>query len=109
MRRIAALTAVACLALTGCEADVSSPGAVERSALLAPDFIASAAAGATDDPQAKWLLNQPKPIREGYVRAVIDAEGDPALLATRWLLVQPADVRRSYVENVVDPKLGTTP
>lgn len=109
MRRIAALTAAACLALTGCEADVSSPGAVERSALLAPDLIASAAANATDDPQAKWLLNQPKPIREGYVRAVLDAKGDRTLLATRWLLVLPDDVRRSYVREVVDPKLLASP
>ena len=109
MRRIAALTAAACLALTGCEADVSSPGAVERSALLAPDFIASAAANATNDPQAKWLLNQQKPVRESYVNEVLDRKGDRTLLSTRWLLRQPDDVRRSYVENVVDRQLETTP
>ena len=105
MRQIAALTAALAFALSGCEADVSSPGGVERSALLAPDFIASAAAGATDDPQAKWLLNQPKPIRESYVRDVLDGEGDRTLLATRWLLRQPDDVRASYVRAVVDPQL----
>lgn len=107
MRRIAALTAAACLALTGCEADVSSPGGVERSALLAPDFIASAAAGATGDPQAKWLLNQPKPVRESYVNEVLDKKGDRDLLSTAWLLKQADDVRQSYVRDVVDPQLKT--
>jgi hypothetical protein len=107
VRRIALIAAAAAaLALPGCEADVSSPGGVERSALLAPDFIASAAAGATDDPQAKWLLNQPKPVRESYVHEVLDAKGDRTLLSTRWLLGQSDEVRESYVNEVVDPKLG---
>ena len=106
MRRIAVLIAAfAALALTGCEADVSSPGGVERSALLAPDFVARAAAGATNDPQAKWLLNQPKPVRESYVHEVLDAKGDRDLLSTRWLLRQSEGVRESYVRAVVDPKL----
>jgi hypothetical protein len=110
VRRIALIAAAAAaLALPGCEADVSSPGGIERSALLAPDFIAGAAAGATDDPQAKWLLNQPKPVRESYVHDVLDAEGDRTLLSTRWLLGQPDEVRRSYVQNVVDPKLRAFP
>ena len=109
MRRIAVLTAAACLVLTGCEADVSSPGGVERSALLAPDFIASAAAGATGDPQAKWLLNQPKPVRESYVNEVLDKEGDRDLLSTAWLLNQADDVRQSYVSDVIDPQLKPTP
>ena len=105
MRRIAAIAAVGALALAGCEADVSSPEGVERSALLAPDFVARAAAGATDDPQARWLLNQPKPVRESYVRDVIDADGDRTLLSTAWLLRQPDDVRASYLREVVEPKL----
>jgi hypothetical protein len=99
------LLAVIALALSGCEADVSSPGGVERSALLAPDFIASAAAGATDDPQAKWLLNQPKPVRESYVRDVLDKEGDRDLIAQVWLLRQPPEVRDSYVREVLEPQL----
>jgi hypothetical protein len=105
VRIAAALIAVACLVLPGCESDVSSPGAVERSALLAPDLVASAAASATSDPQAKWLLRRPKPVREGYVREVLDAKGDRTLLATRWLLRQPDDVRASYLAEVVEPKL----
>jgi hypothetical protein len=109
VRRIAALTAALCLALTGCEADVSTPGGVERSVLLAPDLIAGAAAGATNDPQAKWLLRQPKPVRESYVNEVLDQEGDPGLRATAWLLRQPDAVRESYLREVVAPKLKKTP
>jgi hypothetical protein len=103
-RHLAAVAAAA-FVLTGCEADVSSSG-VERNALLAPDFIASAAANATSDRQAKWLLNQPKPVRESYVRVVLDGRGDRDLLSTAWLLGQPDAVRASYVREVVGPQVG---
>ena len=99
-----AVVVAAGLALTGCEVDTSSSG-VERSALLAPDFIASAAANTTDDPQAKWLLNRPKSVRESYVRVVIDAKGDRYLLSTGWLLAQSDETRASYVREVVSPQL----
>jgi hypothetical protein len=104
LRQLAAAAAAASLALSGCEVDTSSSG-VERNALLAPDFVASTAANATDDPQAKWLLNQPKPVRESYVRVVIDGSGDRDLLATGWLLAQPDEVRASYVREVVTPQV----
>jgi hypothetical protein len=103
LRHLAAVAA-ASLALTGCEADVSSSN-VERQALLAPDFVASAAANATDDPQAEWLLNQPKAVRQSYVDVVIDGRGDRDLLSTAWLLSQTDDVRDSYVRDVVAPQL----
>jgi hypothetical protein len=110
VRRIAALAiAAACLAFTGCEADVSTPEGTERSALLAPDFIARAAANATSEPQAKWLLTQPKPVRESYVHEVLDKEGDRTLLSTAWLLRRPDDVRESYLRAVVDPQLRKEP
>jgi hypothetical protein len=67
--------------------------------------VASAAANATNDPQAKWLLNQPKPVRESYVNEVLEKEGDRNLRSTAWLLRQPGDVRESYLREVVDPKL----
>ena len=73
--------------------------------LLAPDFIAATAAGAIDDPQAKWLLHRPQSVRESYVHEVIDRPGDRTLLSTSWLLRQPDDVRGSYLRDVVDPKL----
>ena len=73
--------------------------------LLAPDIVASGAATTTDDPQAKWLLNQPGDVRESYVHDVIDAGGDQTLRATAWLLKQPDEVRQSYVDEVVEPQL----
>ena len=108
VRSIALAAALAAVALTGCETDVSTPGAAERTALLAPDFIAGAAAETTDDPQARWLLRQPQPVRESYVRDVLDGDGDSTLLATAWLLRQPASVRDSYVREVVDAQLRET-
>lgn len=102
--RLLILLALA-LAVSGCSVDASSPGA-ERAALLAPDFVASAAAGATDDPQAKWLLHQPHDVRESYVHAVLDAPGgERDLRAQAWLLRQPDPVRESYVREVVEPQL----
>jgi hypothetical protein len=109
VRYAVALIVAASFALAGCEADLSSPSGVERSALLAPDFVASAAANTTDDPQAKWLLRRPKPVRESYVREVLDAKGDRTLLATRWLLRQSDEVRATYVRDVVDPQLRRAP
>jgi hypothetical protein len=73
--------------------------------LLAPDFVASAAADNTGDPQARWLLNQPHAVRESYVHAVLDAAGDDATQAQVWLLGQPDEVRASYAKNVLEPKL----
>jgi hypothetical protein len=105
VRPIAALLAAAAIALTGCEVDVSTPDSVERSALLAPDFVASAAASATGDPAARWLLKRPKAVRASFVRDVLDAEGDRTMRATAWLLRQPDEVRESYVREVVEPAL----
>jgi hypothetical protein len=97
------LTAVA-LALPGCSVDASAPGA-QRTALLAPDFVAGAAASATDDPQAKWLLGQSGDVRASYVHDVLDPGGDQELRATAWLLRQSDAVRSSYVDAVVEPQL----
>jgi hypothetical protein len=91
------------VALPGCS--VSTPSGVERSALLAPDFVARAAARTTDDPQAKWLLHQPKSVRESYVHSVLDKHADRDLLSTAWLLTQSDGVRTSYVREVVARQL----
>jgi hypothetical protein len=104
--RLATLLALAALAVgaTGCSVDASAPG-TQRVALEAPDFLARAAAGGTDDPQAKWLLNQPGDVRSSYVEEVLDGDGDQTLLATAWLLRQSDEVRASYVSDVVEPQL----
>ena len=103
--RAAACLAAVALALSGCSANTSDPS-TQRTVLLAPDFIAAAARGATDDPEAKWLLGQPRGVRTSYVHDVIDAKGDTNLLSQKWLLTQSDAVRRSYVSDVLLPKLG---
>jgi hypothetical protein len=102
--RSTSLLLVLALLLGGCAVDASAPGA-QRVALEGPDFIASAAADATDDPQAKWLLSQPGDVRSSYVDEVLDRDGDDALLAEAWLLHQSDGVRESYVREVVEPQL----
>jgi hypothetical protein len=92
------------LAASGCSVDASAPGA-ERTVLLAPDFVARAAASRTDDPQARWLLRRPAATRESYVHEVLDKGGDRGLRSTAWLLRQPAATRESYVSEVVEPAL----
>jgi hypothetical protein len=98
-----ALPAVA-IALAGCSANVSSSG-IEKNVLTGPDFIAKAARATTSDPQAKWLLGQPGPVRESYVHDVLDQKGDRDLLSTAWLLRQEDSVRQSYINEVVQPQL----
>jgi hypothetical protein len=90
--------------LGGCSVDASAP-ATQRTVLEAPDFIARAAAGSTDDPQASWLLRQPRDVRASYVSDVLDGDGDQTLLAEAWLLRQPDEVRASYLRDVVEPQL----
>jgi hypothetical protein len=93
------------VALAGCSANTSDPS-TQRTVLLAPDLIAAAARGATDDPQAKWLLGQPRDVRTSYVHDVIDAKGDKDLLSQKWLLGQSDGVRASYVSDVLQPQLS---
>jgi hypothetical protein len=104
MLRLSLPLVAAVIALSGCAVGADAPG-TQRTVLLAPDFVASAAAGQTDDPQAKWLLNQSHDVREGYVNEVLDREGDDDLLAQAWLLHQPDDVRASYIRDVIEPQL----
>jgi hypothetical protein len=102
--RLAFVLALLAVVLGGCSVDASAPG-TQRVALEGPDFLARAAAGATGDPQAKWLLNQPSAVRSSYVSSVLDREGDRTLLAEAWLLRQPDAVRESYLKAVVEPRL----
>ena len=96
------------------------PGA--RTVLSGPDLVARTLASRESDPQRKWLLRRPKPVRRSFLATVIDDGGDEErwmLLAdeatrssyveevgadaqTRWILGQPEAVRRSYVAEVLD-------
>ena len=50
------------------------------------------------------MLRQAKTVRASYVREVLDAEGDKALLSQIWMLRQPDDVRESYACDVLEPR-----
>lgn len=68
--------------------------------LLSPDAVARAAAARASAPQERWMLRQPRPVRESFVRQVL-ASGDPDRQEEIWMLRQPDKVRESYVRDVL--------
>jgi len=50
------------------------------------------------------MLDQPRQVRDSYVREVID-RGGHEVLAEIWMLRQPDRVRESYVKAILEPKL----
>jgi hypothetical protein len=75
-----------------------------RLVLRGPGFLRKAAASQAREPVERWMLGQPRRVRESYVRDVIDRGGDERL-AEIWMLRQPDAVRKSYVKEVLEPKL----
>jgi hypothetical protein len=73
--------------------------------LLGPDVLSRAAASRAPLLEEQWMLRQAKSVRAGYVRNVIDADGDDQLLAEIWMLLQSDEVRESYVREVLEPRL----
>jgi hypothetical protein len=74
---------------------------LERALLLAPDRVARAAAARATRPEERWMLLQPRVVRESYGREVLAAR-DPARAREIWMLRQPDAVRESYVREVLD-------
>jgi hypothetical protein len=62
------------------------------------------AATQAKDPVEQWMLRQPQPTRQSYVREVLDRGGDERL-AEIWMLRQPQAVRESYIKDVLEPRL----
>jgi hypothetical protein len=75
-----------------------------RLVLRGPAFIRRAAASRARDPEERWMLTQPREVRESYVREVIERGGDERL-AEIWMLRQPDAVRESYVREILEPRL----
>jgi hypothetical protein len=48
-----------------------------RSVLLAPSLVSRTAARATDAREEAWMLNQPREVRQSFVREVVDRGDDP--------------------------------
>ena len=72
--------------------------------LRGPGFIRRAAASQARDPVERWMLGQPRAVRDSYVREVIDRGGDERL-AEIWMLRQPQEVRESYIREILEPRL----
>lgn len=81
-------------------------GLIERGVLLSPGLVRRAATGRARNPEERWILGQPKAVRESYVRDVFDKPGDPLVLQQIWMMRQPDAVRESYVREVLEPALG---
>lgn len=75
-------------------------GLLERAVLLAPDRVARAAAARAARPEERWMLLQPRAVRESYVRQVLAAR-DHRRAREIWMLRQPDPVRESYVRDVL--------
>jgi hypothetical protein len=75
-----------------------------RMVLRAPDFVRRAAASRVRDPVEAWMLSQPRPVRDSYVREVLEGGGDERL-AEIWMLRQSDAVRESYVREILEPAL----
>ena len=80
-----------------------SLGALARTVLLGPDFVARAAARRATSREEAWMLCQPREVRESYVREVVD-RGEEPVHAEIWMLRQSRDVRESYIRDVLRPK-----
>lgn len=76
--------------------------------LLGPAPLRKAAALRAQLPVEAWMLRQPREVRRAYCAQVLDAPGDPDLLAEVWMLRQPKKVRESYIEEVLQPGMTSS-
>jgi hypothetical protein len=76
-----------------------------RLVLRSPAWLTRAAASQARTREERWMLHQPKRVRDSFVREVIDHGGDE-LRAEIWMLRQPDNVRDSYVREVLEPRLN---
>jgi hypothetical protein len=76
------------------------PSPAERQILVAPDAVARAAAPLAPDPQARWMLRQPRVVRRSFAEEVFGRE-DEELRQQAWMLRRPRELRESFVEHVL--------
>lgn len=76
------------------------PSSAEKQVLLAPDVVARAAAPLAADREQRWMLRQPKAVRESFAHEVF-GQPDEERLQEIWMLHQPREVRESYVRHVL--------
>ncbi len=74
--------------------------ATERLVLTAPNAIARAAGLMAALPEQRWILNQPREIRQSFADEVL-GHADMELRQQIWMLRQPREVRESYIAEVL--------
>ena len=72
----------------------------ERRVLTAPGPVAKAAARVAALPEQRWLLQQPREIRQSYADEVL-GRPDEELQSQIWMLRQKQAVRESYIAEVL--------
>ena len=77
---------------------MSSP--TERRVLTAPGPMARAAARVATLPEPRWILCQPRDVRQSCADEVL-GRPDEALQQQIWMLRQEKDVRESYIAEVL--------
>jgi hypothetical protein len=81
----------------------SSPA--ERRVLTAPGPVAKAAACVAALPEQRWILQQPREVRQSYADHVL-GRPDEELRQQIWMLRQTKDVRESYIAHVLEGREG---
>jgi hypothetical protein len=74
--------------------------ATERRVLTAPAPIARAAARMASLPEQRWILAQPREVRQSFADEVL-GRPDAGLRQQVWMLRQPRAVRESYIAEVL--------
>ena len=78
-----------------------APLIFQRALLLAPDSVSRAAAARAVRPEERWLLCQPRAVRQSFARHVLRARDEEAAQQI-WMLRQAAEVRESYIREVLE-------
>jgi hypothetical protein len=74
--------------------------ATERRILTAPAPVARAAARVAALPEQRWILMQPREVRQSFAEEVL-GRPDLELRQQVWMLRQNRDVRESFIADVL--------
>jgi len=77
----------------------------ERRVLTAPDAVARAAARLAADREQRWMLCQPRSVRQSFAEEVF-GRPDAELRQQIWMLRQAEAVRESYIADVLEASRG---
>jgi hypothetical protein len=72
----------------------------ERRVLTAPDPVARAAARLAGEREQRWMLCQPRAVRQSFAEEVF-GRPDAELRQQVWMLRQSEAVRESYIADVL--------